>query len=71
MSGQGRGFYARCSSFPLPKHVLVFSVVCLLLPMFPLHYYIAILLYSVTCFVWKLVKSFTLGLICLVYVKID
>ena len=25
------------------KHVLVFSVVCLLLPLFPLHYYIAIL----------------------------
>ena len=39
----GEGFYARCLGFPLPKYVLVFSVVCLLFPLFPLHYYIAML----------------------------
>ena len=53
------------------KHVLVFSVVCLLLPFFFFTLLYCHTLYSVACFVWKLVKSFTLRLICLVYVKID
>ena len=43
MVGQGRDLYTWGLSFPLPKHFLVFSMVCLHKSLFPLLYYIAMI----------------------------
>ena len=61
MGGWERGFYSQSVGFY--TWGLVFSVICLLFPLFLLLYYIAMCLCSVVSYAWNLAKSHTLGLI--------